>query len=75
MGVIYETAKRLKGDVSDKARVMATIKGLVMPSPRGSFTIDPETRGVVQTVYIAKVEKRNGVLVPVVIDRFDGARD
>jgi branched-chain amino acid transport system substrate-binding protein len=51
------------------------MKGLTIRSPRGAFTIDPQTRGVVQTVYIAKVEKRNGVLVPVVVDRFDNTHD
>ena len=75
LGVIYEVTRKLNGDLSDKAKVMASMKGLTIRSPRGAFTIDPQTRGVVQTVYIAKVEKKNGVLVPVVVDRFDNTHD
>jgi branched-chain amino acid transport system substrate-binding protein len=36
-------------------------------SPRGPISIDPETRDIVQTVYIRKVEKVDGHLVNVEI--------
>ena len=42
-------------------------KGLKWESPRGPISIDPETRDVIQNVYIRKVEKVGGKLVNVVI--------
>ena len=41
-------------------------------SPRGKVTIDPETRDIVQTVYIRKVERVGGKLQNV---EFDSVRD
>jgi branched-chain amino acid transport system substrate-binding protein len=37
--------------------------------------IDPETRDVVETVYIRKVEKVNGHLVNVDIDKIENVKD
>ncbi len=31
-------------------------------SPRGPISIDPDTRDIIQNVYIRKVEKKNGEL-------------
>ena len=44
-------------------------------SPRGPITIDPETRDVVQTVYIRKVEKTGGGLYNVEFDKFPDQKD
>ncbi|MDB5759589.1 MAG: putative transporter substrate binding protein, partial [Burkholderia sp.] len=38
-------------------------------------TIDPQTRDVVQTVYIRKVEKVNGELFNVEFDKFENMKD
>ncbi|MBK4737387.1 ABC transporter substrate-binding protein [Noviherbaspirillum pedocola] len=69
MAVIYETAKKLNGQI-DPDKAMAAIKGIKIKSPRGNLTIDPETRDTVANMYVAKVEKREGRYVPVVIDTF-----
>ena len=44
-------------------------------SPRGPIMIDPETRDIVQTVYIRKVEKVDGELVNVEIDSVPNVKD
>ena len=41
------------------------MKGKKLNSPRGPIMIDPETRDIVQNIYIRQVEKRAGKLVNV----------
>jgi branched-chain amino acid transport system substrate-binding protein len=43
-------------------------------SPRGPLMIDPQTRDSVANMYVAKVEKREGRYVPVVIDTFESPK-
>ena len=54
---------------------MAALKGMKLTSPRGPISIDPETRDVVQTVYIRKVEKVSGGLYNVEFDKFPDQKD
>ena len=68
MHVIYEVAKKLDGNI-DGDKAMAAIKGMKWTSPRGPVMIDPETRDIVQTVYIRKVEKKDGKLANVEFDK------
>src|SRR5438270_4849540 len=56
MHAIYEALKKTKGNTDAQALVDAA-KGLKWESPRGPMMIDPETRAVVQNVYIRRVEK------------------
>ena len=74
MGAIYEVARKLDGKI-DGDKAMAVLKGMKINSPRGAITIDPQTRDVVQTVYIRKVEKVNGELYNVEFDKFDNVKD
>jgi branched-chain amino acid transport system substrate-binding protein len=74
MHVIYEALKKTKGDTDGDA-LIAAAKGLKWESPRGPMMIDPETRDVVQTVYIRRVEKVNGVLVNVEFDKLENVKD
>jgi branched-chain amino acid transport system substrate-binding protein len=74
MHVIYEALKKTKGDTDGDA-LIAAAKGLAWESPRGPMSIDPETRDVVQTVYIRRVEKVNGQLVNVEFDKQDNMKD
>ena len=39
------------------------MKGMKWESPRGPMSIDPETRDIVQNIYMRKVEKVNGELL------------
>jgi branched-chain amino acid transport system substrate-binding protein len=74
MAVIYEALKKTGGS-TDGDKLMAAIKGMKLASPRGPIMIDPETRDVVQTVYIRKVEKVGSALYNVEFDRFADQKD
>ncbi|MGQ9367874.1 ABC transporter substrate-binding protein [Azospirillum sp. ST 5-10] len=61
MHLIYEALRKTGGDTAGPALVEA-MKGMSWTSPRGPVTIDPETRDIVQNVYIRKVERVDGEL-------------
>jgi branched-chain amino acid transport system substrate-binding protein len=44
-------------------------------SPRGPIMIDPETRDIVQTVYIREVKKLDGQLYNIEFDKFENVKD
>ena len=60
---------------TDGDSLIAAAKGASWDSPRGPMSIDPETRDVIQTVYIRKIEKMNGKLVNVTIASFPNVKD
>jgi branched-chain amino acid transport system substrate-binding protein len=74
MHVIYEALKKTGGKTDAEALVNAA-KGMKWESPRGPMMIDPETRDVVQTVYIRKVEKVGGRIVNVEFDKYENVKD
>jgi len=51
------------------------MKGLKIMSPRGPIVIDPDTRDLVQTIYIRKVEKTPNGLYNIEFDRFADQKD
>ena len=59
--LIYEALKKTNGNTDGDA-LLAAMKGLKWESPRGPISIDPETRDIIQTIYMRKVEKVNGEL-------------
>jgi len=75
MAAIYAVIEKLKGDVSDPEKVMEAFKGLRIESPRGPIVIDPETRDVIQTVYIRRVERVDGKLVNAEFDKIENVKD
>jgi branched-chain amino acid transport system substrate-binding protein len=74
MHLIYEVLKKTGGNVDADAFVGAA-KGMKWESPRGPIEIDPETRDIVQTIYIRRVEKVGGDLQNVEIDKMDNVKD
>jgi branched-chain amino acid transport system substrate-binding protein len=74
MAVVYEVAKKLNGKI-DPDKAMEIIKGMKIDSPRGPIHIDPQTRDVVQTVYVRKVEKKDGKLFNIEFDKFENVKD
>ena len=74
MHVIYEALKKTNGKTDGESLVNAA-KGMKWESPRGPIAIDPETRDVVQTVYIRRVEKVGGHLVNVEFDKIENVKD
>jgi branched-chain amino acid transport system substrate-binding protein len=73
--VIYEMVKKLGGGKMDADKAIAAAKGLTIESPRGTITIDPATRDVVQDVYVRKVEKVGGKLYNVEFDKVPKVKD
>jgi branched-chain amino acid transport system substrate-binding protein len=74
MHLIYEALKKTGGK-ADGDSLIAAMKGLAWESPRGPISIDPDTRDIVQNIYIRKVEKKNGELYNVEFATFDAVKD
>ena len=74
MHVIYEALKKTGGKTDAEALVGA-MKGMKWESPRGPISIDPDTRDIVQNIYIGKVEKVQGELYNVQFATFDAVKD
>jgi branched-chain amino acid transport system substrate-binding protein len=74
MHLIYEALKKTQGK-TDGATLVDAMKGMKWESPRGPISIDPETRDIVQNVYIGKVQKVDGELYNVEFATFDAVKD
>ena len=74
MHLIYE-AVRKTGGTADGEKLVDAMKGTSWTSPRGPMSIDPATRDPVQTVYIRKVELREGHYWSVEFDQVDAVKD
>ena len=72
--LIYEALKKTGGK-SDGDALVEAMKGMKWESPRGVISIDPETRDIVQNIYIRKVEKVDGELYNVEFATFDAVKD
>jgi branched-chain amino acid transport system substrate-binding protein len=74
MAAIAEALKKT-GGATDADKFLAALKGMKLMSPRGPITIDPETRDIVQTVYIREVKKVDGQLYNIEFDKFENVKD
>jgi branched-chain amino acid transport system substrate-binding protein len=74
MHLIYEALKKTGGKTDAESLVNAA-KGMAWESPRGPVSIDPETRDIIQTIYIRRVEKAGGNLVNVEFDKIENVKD
>jgi len=72
--LIYKVLEETNGDASGDAFIEAA-KGMAWESPRGPISIDPETRDIIQDIYIRKVERRNGRLENVEFDKIEAVKD
>jgi branched-chain amino acid transport system substrate-binding protein len=61
MNLVAKALEKTKG-ATDGDGLIAAMKGLSWMSVRGPVTIDPETRDIIQNIYVRKVEKVNGEL-------------
>lgn len=75
MAAIFDMLKATKGQfTADQA--MDFFKNWKNPdSPRGPIAIDPETRDIVQNVYLRRVEKVNGKLANVEFETIPNVKD
>jgi branched-chain amino acid transport system substrate-binding protein len=74
MALIYAALEKTKGNTDGDALIGA-MKGASWESPRGPISIDADTRDIVQTIYVRKVEKKNGELWNIEFDKIDAVKD
>ena len=74
MHLIYEALKKTGGNADGDA-LLAAMKGMAWQSPRGPTSIDPETRDVVNNIYIRKVEKIRGQLYNTEFVTYEAVKD
>ena len=74
MHLIYEALKKTGGKADGNSLIEAA-KGMGWESPRGPIKIDPETRDIIQNVYIRRVEKVGNALLNVEFDKVENVKD
>src|SRR6266852_2168121 len=74
MHLIHEALKKTGGK-TDGDTLIGAMKGMKWESPRGPISMDPETRDIVQNVYLGKVEKVHGELYNVEFATFEAVKD
>ena len=72
--LIYEALKKTNG-ATDGTKLIDAMKGMSWLSPRGPRSIDPETRDVVQNVYVRKVERKDGALQNIEFKTYEKVKD
>jgi branched-chain amino acid transport system substrate-binding protein len=75
MRVIYEALKNTKGGQGGGEALLAAMKGQIFESPRGQIFIDAQTRDIVQSIYLRKVERKEGQLYNVEFDVIKDMKD
>jgi branched-chain amino acid transport system substrate-binding protein len=74
MHLIYEALKKTEGR-TDGDTLVAAMKGMAWESPRGPISIDPETRDIVQNIYVRRVERVDGELYNVEFQTTEAVKD
>ena len=74
MHLVYAALAKTQGKAGGDALV-AAMKGMAWESPRGPIAIDPDTRDIVQNVYMRRVEKVEGELYNVEFETFPAVKD
>jgi branched-chain amino acid transport system substrate-binding protein len=75
MAAIAAVLEKLSGKV-DADKAMEILKDFHEESPRGPIEIDPQTRDIIQTVYVRKVERnKDGHFYNVEFDKFARVKD
>lgn len=74
LAAIYKVTAAQNG-IIDSDKTMALVKQLKFESPRGPIEIDPQTRDIIQNIYIRRVDKVNGVLQNTPIATYPRVRD
>lgn len=76
MHAIFDTVKKLNGNFSDGAKVVAALKGWSTNGPRGHVMIDPATRDVVEDEHAMEIyRKPDGKLGEKVLDTVKAVKD
>ncbi|MEE1655468.1 ABC transporter substrate-binding protein [Microvirga sp. CF3062] len=73
MHLIYEGLKKTNGQGGQA--LIDAMKGMSWTSPRGPVSIDPQTRDIIQNIYVRKVERVNGELYNVEFATIPNVKD
>ena len=73
MHLIYEGLKKTNGQGGEA--LVNAMKGMSWTSPRGPVSIDPQTRDIVQNIYVRKVERVGGELYNVEFATIPNVKD
>ncbi len=71
---IYAAIAKNNGN-TEGPKLIEAFKGLSWTSPRGPVSIDPETRDIVQNVYVRKVERKDGELYNMEFKTYENQKD
>lgn len=74
MHLIYEALKKTGGS-TDGEKLIAAMKGMAWESPRGPISIDPQTRDIIQNIYVRKVGKVDGELYNIEFETIPNVKD
>jgi branched-chain amino acid transport system substrate-binding protein len=76
MHAIFDTIKKLNGNLSDGAKVVKAMEGWSTNGPRGHVMIDPKTRDVIEDEHAMEVYRMsNGKLGERVLDTVHAVKD
>ena len=71
---LFDVVKQTKGKF-DGDQAMAILKGWKHESPRGPIMIDPDTRDIIQNVYMRRTQMKDGKLANVEFDTIPKVKD
>jgi branched-chain amino acid transport system substrate-binding protein len=75
MAAVFDIIKQTKGSFNGDA-AMAILKGWRNPdSPRGPIAIDPDTRDIVQNIYMRRTETKDGKIVNTEFETIANVKD
>ncbi|HXW23610.1 MAG TPA: ABC transporter substrate-binding protein [Xanthobacteraceae bacterium] len=72
--LVYAALRKTNGSTDGDALV-AAMKGMAWESPRGPISIDPDTRDIIQNIYVRKIERVNGQLYNVEFETIEAVKD
>jgi branched-chain amino acid transport system substrate-binding protein len=76
MHAIFDTIKKLNGNLSDGAKVVAALKGWSTNGPRGHVMIDPATRDIIEDEHAMEIyRKPDGKLGERVLSTIKAVKD
>jgi len=75
LAMVYDMLKETKGKFTGDEAMKFFSHWKTDASPRGPISIDPNTRDIVQNIYIRKVEKQGGKLANVEFQTFPMVKD
>jgi branched-chain amino acid transport system substrate-binding protein len=76
MHAIFDTIKKLHGNLKDGAKVVDAMKGWTAVGPRGPVKIDPKTRDIIQNEHAMEVyRKPDGKLGERILDTVKDVKD